>query len=99
MEEVDFKISGDALQWWDGYDGEKSILIDEYDNQIPITRLLNLLDGYHLRLPVKGGFTYAAWTKVIITTNLNPLELHPNAKQQHRAALHRRINRTQLFHV
>ncbi len=84
-----YLISGDALQWWDGYDGEDTIVIDEYSNDIKITSLLRLLDGYQYRLPTKGGFTYAKWTKVFITTNLE--ELHPQAKQSHRDALERRI--------
>ena len=93
MAHSQYKITGDNLQWWDGYNGETSILIDEYDNNIPITKLLNILDGYKLRLPIKGGFTYANWHNVIITSNLTKNELHPNAKPQHREALFRRINK------
>lgn len=93
MAHSQFKITGDNLQWFDGYNGEKSILIDEYDNNVPITKLLNFLDGYKLRLAVKGGFTYANWDKVIITSNLKPEELHPNAKNKHREALFRRIKK------
>lgn len=89
--EATFKIEGDELTWWDGYDDDKCIVIDEYDNHVKITRLLNLLDGYQLRLPIKGGFTYAAWTKVYITTNLHKEELHSQAKPEHIKALFRRI--------
>lgn len=95
MESTDgdvFKITADGLTWWDGYEGEDTILIDEYSNQVGITMLLNILDGYILRLPIKGAFTYANWTKVFITTNL--LELHPQAKPEHKAALNRRITKT-----
>lgn len=60
-------------EWWDGYDGEKTILIDEFDgSETSITRMLRLLDGYQCRLPIKGGFTYAQWTKVYITSNIDP---------------------------
>ncbi len=93
MENCTYKITGDQLQWWDGYNGEKAICIDEYDNNVPVTKLLNILDGYHLRLPIKGGFTYANWTRVIITSNLAPSKLHSNAKPEHRDALFRRINK------
>lgn len=91
-EESVYKIQGDQLKWWDGYEGEKTILIDEYANDVKITTLLSLLDGYKLRLPVKGGFTYAGWTKVFITSNL--FELHDQAKDAHREALQRRISKT-----
>jgi len=86
-----YKIEGDQLQWWDGYDGETELVIDEYANQINITKMLSLLDGYRLRIPIKGGFTYARWTKIYITTNL--WELHSQAQENHRAALYRRITK------
>ena len=88
---TDYKTEGYNLKWWDGYNGEESILIDEYNNDVNITKLLNLLDGYKLRLEVKGGTTYARWNKVYITSNLSPHQLHPNAKKRHIEALFRRI--------
>lgn len=88
-----YKIEGDNLNWFDGYNQEKTLVIDEYSNQIGITKLLNILDGYQLRLPIKGGFTYANWTKVIITTNLRMEELHASAKEEHQKALRRRITK------
>lgn len=85
-----FKINGDGLKWWDGYSGESRLVIDEYANDVKITTLLGILDGHQLRLSVKGGFTYAQWTQVVITTNL--FELHVQAKKAHKDALARRID-------
>ena len=65
-----YKIEGCEMKWWDGYENEKHLVIDEYANDVKITKMLNLLDGYQLRLPVKCSFTYAGWTKVIITSNM-----------------------------
>ena len=87
-----FKIEGSSLKWWDGYEGEKTLVIDEYNNDIQITKLLSILDGYQLRLPIKGGFTYANWEKVIITTNLKKEEIHAQAKYAHQDALARRVD-------
>lgn len=92
MELTQFKIQGSDLKWWDGYEGETNILIDEYNNDVNITQLLGILDCYQLRLPIKGSHTYANWSKVIITTNLTKDQLHPNAKPEHRRALFRRIS-------
>ncbi len=91
MESCDdpYKIQGKAMKWWDGYEGEKTLIIDEYDNDIPLTELLGILDGYQLRLPIKGSFTYANWETVYITSNYK--RLHKNAKLEHRNALKRRI--------
>lgn len=87
-----YKIQGDEMTWWDGYRGQKTLLIDEYSNDVKVTKMLSVLDGYKLRLPIKGGFTYARWTKVFITTNLR--QLHEQAKEAHQQALARRINNT-----
>lgn len=85
-----FLIDGSDLQWWDGYNGEKTLIIDEYNNDVKITQLLKLLDKFPKRLSIKGGFTYANWTEVYITTNL--AQLHENAKYDHIKALERRID-------
>lgn len=90
-----YKITGSQLEWFDGYEGESTLIIDEYANDVKITTLLNLLDGYQLRLPIKGGFTYANWTTVFITTNLE--NLHSQALECHRKALKRRIGKTIVF--
>lgn len=97
MEEAEYRIQGTQLAWWQDYNGEKTICIDEYNNDVGITEMLNLLDGYQLRLNVKGSHTYANWNKVYITTNLKINELHVNAKESHRNALFRRITTIRSF--
>jgi len=91
MKEATYRIQGTQLNWWQDYDAEDCICIDEYSNDVKITELLNFLDGYQLRLNVKGSHTYANWRKVYITTNLKLNEIHKEAKQAHRDALFRRI--------
>ncbi len=88
--ETDYTIHGERLKWWQGYRGQEKILIDEYANQLSLPELLGLLDGYKLRLEIKGSHTYARWKEIHITTNLG--KLHENAKPEHRAALYRRID-------
>lgn len=67
-------VPDDTTLWWDGYEGEKTILIDDFYGQIKYSKLLHILDGYQLRLPIKGSFTYANWNKVYITSNKPPEE-------------------------
>lgn len=88
-----YMILGANMQWFDGYNQEKVLIIDDYNNDVPITKMLRLLDGYQFRLPIKGNHTYANWDKVIITSNLSIDELHLNAKPEHRRALLRRIHK------
>lgn len=65
--------------WWNGYDGENAIWIDDFKGCLmPYTYLLNILDGYPLRLETKGSFTYANWEKVYITSNFEIADWYPN---------------------
>ncbi len=86
-------------KWWDGYDGEEILVIDEFTSgACNITYLLGLLDTYKLRLAVKDSFTYAKWEEVRVTSNLNfPGEVYPGANNSHRAALFRRVTKDYQF--
>lgn len=65
-------VPGGAV-WFDGYDNQATLVIDDFDGWIPYRRLLVLLDPYPCQLPVKGGSCYAAWTTVVITS-VKPIE-------------------------
>lgn len=67
-----FKFSTDTNNnfKFDGYKGEKILLLDELrPNQLSTGYLFQLLDGYPLRVNVKGGYMWAQWNKVYITTS------------------------------
>lgn len=55
--------------WWDNYYSQKGILIDDFYGWIAPHDLYRVLDRYVLQIPFKGGFTYAEWTHVWITSN------------------------------
>ena len=56
--------------WFDGYNGEKVLLIDDYERGIfKRSQLLRLTDIYAYAAPVKGGHVVAAWDYVIFTSN------------------------------
>lgn len=57
--------------WFDGYDGQKVLLIDDFYGWIHWGHLLNILDGYPLRLQIKGSHTWAQYETVYITSNRN----------------------------
>lgn len=67
-----FTVNPEDTFPFDGYDGESAILIDDFEGQLKYKHLLKILDGYQLRVNVKGGHRYARWTKVYITTNEEP---------------------------
>lgn len=89
-----FKINcADGLKWFDGYEGQSVLVLDEFKNQAQLTRILDLLDGHQCRLEYKGGMTYAMWTKIYITTNLKKDEIYPNIKSHLVAPFWRRITK------
>ena len=49
--------------------GEQVILLDDFYGQIPLNRLLRILDRYKILLPVKGSYGFSLWSEVHITTN------------------------------
>jgi len=66
--------------WFDDYDGEGVLLIDDFYGWIPYNVMLSITEGYQLRLEVKGTFTYAKWTKIYITSNVAPPFWYPLIK-------------------
>lgn len=63
-------ISTGGPCWFDGYDGEEILLLDDFESkQVPFRELLVWLDVYKHRVAVKGGYVLGLWKFVIITTN------------------------------
>lgn len=65
-------VTSSSSLWFDGYEGEDTLLIDDFYGWIRYGTLLRLLDGHPETLPIKGGFVEAEWTTVIITSNKMP---------------------------
>lgn len=80
--------------WFDGYDGESTLILDDFYGWIKYGMLLRILDGHPYRAEIKGSFRYAEWTKVMITSNKHPSEWY---SQGLTPALNRRINEIQYF--
>lgn len=81
----------DGTVWFDGYDGERTILFDDFYGWIKYHTMLQLLDRYNMKLQVKGGFVNKAWTTVLITSNKPPEEWYPHIEDT--SALMRRISK------
>ncbi len=68
--------SGQA--WFDYYDGERTLVIDECSGRIEFELFKNMLDPLAMLCPIKGDHLSAMWDTVIITTNF-----HPNSWYSH----------------
>lgn len=83
--------------WFDGYEGEKTLLIDDFYGWIRFSFILKMLDGYRLKLPVKGSYTWAEWDKVIITSNAAPWSWYKWSELISWGAFFRRITKVIYF--
>lgn len=87
----------DNLKWWDGYQGEDIIVLDDFrGSTLRYQKWLRLMDGHPMKLETKGGWTWAGWTKVIITTNQHPDEWWSGHTMQE-TAFGRRISLVKEF--
>lgn len=86
-------ILGKRDMWFDGYDGHKEVLLDDFSGQIPLTQLLRLLDVYEkTQVPIKGGFVNFTPDRIIITTNIHPSKWYKyHDREEQYPALCRRI--------
>lgn len=79
--------------WFDGYENEPRLLLDDFYGWIRHGTLLRLLDIYPFRCPIKGGHVYANWTQVYITSNRHPSTWYDKFPWNEDMALQRRIHR------
>jgi len=69
--------------WWNYYDGEDTLIIDDFYGWLPYAEMLKTIDGYKQPLGTKGSFTVARWTKVFITSNVHPREWYSALAEKH----------------
>lgn len=92
LEKEWFMLSPEKDLWFDGYDGQEVLIIDDFKGQIPPATLNRILDKYPYRCPVKGSFTWAKWTDVIITSNWEPKQWYSVGSGANWEALDRRLH-------
>lgn len=80
--------------WWDAYDGEKKIILDEFRGQMTWSDILGLLDRNQYRAPVKGGFVNIQADKFVITSPFPPHQWYKDDDRYDRfRQLERRITK------
>lgn len=67
--------------YWDDYDGEETVLVDEmYGNRFSWGFLLQLCDRYPLKVPNHGGFINFSSKRIIFTSNSRVSDWYDQAK-------------------
>lgn len=84
--------------WWDGYSGQRQVILDEYrTNWFPFGTLLKILDRYPLRVQIKGTSTELSASVFVITTWARPEVLWASQTSEKLDQLLRRITHITEF--
>lgn len=86
-----FVFDADNHPWFDGYNGQRVVLIEEFRGQIPYARLLRILDGYPVDLPVKNSMVSWSPTTIYFTSPLTPSNWYKTSECDNYLQLHRRF--------
>jgi len=88
---LDAYPKGPTSIWWDGYQGQNNVIIDEFRGQIGISHLLRWFDRYPVIVENKGGATVLKATTIWVTSNLHPKNWFPDLDGPTYLALERRL--------
>ncbi len=85
-------IQNAISNWWNGYAGEESVLLDDFSGRMPLEDFLRLLQKWPEALPTKGAHVRVTARQFFITTQEHPWTWYSWEKRLgQRAALQRRI--------
>lgn len=85
-------------QWWDGYDGEADVIIDDYRRDFcTFASLLRLFDRYPLKVQIKGGYVNFRPQRIYITTPKSVEDTWEGRTSEDLAQLSRRITQERFF--
>lgn len=78
--------------WWDGYNNNFAVILDDYYGWLPWDTLLRLLDRYPFRIEYKGGSREFVSRVICITSNVSYENWYPSVGPDKLPALLRRID-------
>lgn len=83
--------------WFDGYEGQKEVLLEEFRGQLPLGMMLRLLDRYDCKVQYKGGMIEFVATKIVITSPKHPQEWYESIGNDKIDQLLRRITEIKML--
>lgn len=73
----DLYVTLDNGKWWDGYDGQSNVIIDDMRSDfMKYHQLLKLLDRYQYKVEIKGGTRQFVAKNIIITSPFHPKDMY-----------------------
>ena len=86
-------------KWFDGYDGQKKIIIEEMRyRSMSWEDILALFDRNEFLVPIKGGFVHIQADKFVITSPIHPSRWYSGGQDDNMDQLHRRITQVIEYH-
>jgi hypothetical protein len=82
--------------WWDGYDGQECVVIDDFYGWIRWSELLQLFDRYPCRVRTQSGSVNFVAKRIILTSNRHPGQWYHHANYEEEA-LRRRIDYVEAY--
>ena len=85
-------------KWWDGYEGQRDVIIDDFRRDFcTFAELLRLLDRYPLTVEIKGGTVSFTSRRIFITTPKNVEDTWEGRNVGDLEQLRRRITEVRFF--
>lgn len=81
-------------QWWDNYEGQDSVVLDDFYGWLPYDVLLRICDRYPLLVETKGSQANFCAKYLLITSNATPAQWYKNVVIE---AFVRRIDKWMYF--
>jgi len=78
-------------KFWDGYQGQNHVVIDEFRGGIDVSHMLRWCDRYPVRVEIKGSSSCLTAGRIWITSNLHPRYWYPGLDDDTLDALLRRL--------
>ena len=87
----DAYVKDPRTKWFDGYNAEKHVIIDEFRGTLDVTHLLRWFDRYPCRVEIKGSSVPLLAEAFWICSNTGPSDWYPELDQPTMDALLRRL--------
>lgn len=93
-------VKGSTGKFWDGYDGQETVIIDDVTDDSPYfdkSTWLRITDRYPVPLEIKGATVQAQFKRLIVTSNLTPKQFWDRMEWDFYSAFERRITEIREF--
>jgi len=82
----DYHAQSDKMEsWWDGYEQQEVVIIEEFRGNIPLNHFLDLFDSSKkARVPIKGSSEKFTSKYIIVNSNLHWRDVWDSSKRHYR---------------